>query len=73
VTYVGYVFAEPFPPSLVRLVPFCWLLGALLGGSSALRALTHPPDRPVALGNLAISVPNTLGAGLFAMGALLGD
>ena len=71
--YFSYLNAEPFPPDIVRLVPIAWLVGALLGGVLAARALRSNSNRVAAGLALALNIPNAVFAALFSMAALMGD
>lgn len=70
--YYLYVVAEPFPHDLARIVPIVWLVGAVLGGAVAARALTTG-SRMAAVLTLALTVPNATFAAIFSMAALMGD
>jgi hypothetical protein len=70
--YFLYLYAEPFPPDIVRLVPIVWLAGALVGGVLAARALRSNNNRVAAGLALVLDIPNSVFAALFSMGALMG-
>jgi hypothetical protein len=70
--YFMYLNAEPFPPAIVRLVPFAWLAGAVAGGVLAARALRTNNNRVAAGLALALNIPNLVFAALFSMAALMG-
>ncbi len=71
--YFMYLTAVPFPPDIVRLVPIVWLGGSLAGGALAARALRTNGNRLAAVLALALDVPNSVFAAVFAMAALMGD
>lgn len=78
--YVVYLRATPFPPDSARIVPFVWLLSALLGLALALWALRRGPLQrrsALALGvgiiGVLLALPNVVSAALYALGALMGD
>jgi len=77
--YVTYLHATPFPPESAKVVPFIWLLAALIGLILALRALRFGPWKrraalvlaPGVLGVL-LALPNIAYAALYMFGAMLG-
>jgi len=78
--YFAHLLATPSPRDGVRLVPFVWLLGALVGLVFALRTLAHWPwgrheAVSLALGaaGALLALPNLALAATFAVAALLGD
>ena len=71
--YFAYLTAEPFPPKIVRLVPFLWLVGSVYGGLLAASALRSDRNKVVAGLALLLSIPSGILAALFSMAALMGD
>lgn len=71
--YFVYLSAEPFPPDIVRLVPIAWLVGSVLGGVRAARALRSNSNRLAAGLAVALNVPSAVFAAVFSMAALMGD
>ena len=71
--YVLYLKTEPFPSDIVRIIPFAWLAGSIVGATLATRALRSGGNRPAAGLAFALSMPNTALAALYAMAALMGD
>lgn len=78
--YFAYLANTPFPPDVARLVPFGWLLGALVGLVFAFRTLAHWPwvryeAVSLALGatGALLALPNLALAVIFTFAALLGD
>lgn len=71
--YFLYLIAEPVPLDIVRLVPVVWLVGSLLGGALAARALRTNGNRLAAGLALALDIPSSLFAAVFSMAALMGD
>jgi len=72
-TYFLYLSVEPFPPDIVRLVPIAWLVGSVLGGVRAARALRNNSNRLAAGLALVLDVPSAVFAAVFSMAALMGD
>ena len=72
-TYCLYLKVEPFPADLVRLVPFAWLAGAVVGGFRAARALQRDRARWPAVLALVLDVPSAVFAAIFSMAVLMGD
>lgn len=64
---------SPFPPDIVRPVPMVWLVGAVVGGVLAARALTSNDNRVAAGLALALDIPSSVFAAVFSMAALMGD
>ena len=71
--YFQYLTAEPFPPDIVRIVPIAWLVGSLLGGALATRALRTGGNRLAAGLALALDIPSSVFAAVFSLAALMGD
>ena len=71
--YFLYLTAKPFPPDFVRLVPIAWLVGSLLGGVLAARALKPNGTRLAAGLALALAIPSSVFAAAFSLAALVGD
>ena len=71
--YFSYLTAVPFPPAIVRLVPFAWCAACVVGWVWSIRALRTGGGRLLSVVALALNVPNTMLAALFLLAALMGD
>jgi len=78
--YVTHLHATPVLSERARLVPYAWLLGALLGLVLALRTLRWGPwhrrgTLALALGVIGVllALPNLAQAALYTVGVMLGD
>lgn len=71
--YFVYLRSEPFPPDIVRVVPFAWLAGCAIGWILVVAAVRADRRRLLALGAAIVNVPNTLLAAIFSLAAAMGD
>jgi phage shock protein PspC (stress-responsive transcriptional regulator) len=71
--YFRYLETNPFPPDIVRLIPALWLIGTLLSGVLAARALRSDANRVPAGLALVLDVPSAVIALVFVFAALMGD
>lgn len=71
--YFDYLRSEPFPPDIVRAVPFVWLAGCAMGWILAVAALRSETRKLPAVAGIILNVPNTLFAAMFSLAAVMGD
>ena len=71
--YFRHLQTHPFPLDIVRLIPAIWLIGTLLGGLLAARALRSDANKIPAALALILDVPSAFLALIFAFAALMGD
>ncbi len=70
--YFSYLTAVPFPPGIVRLIPFAWFAACVVGWVWSIRALRTANGRPLSVVALALNVPNTIFAAIFLLAAMMG-
>ncbi len=70
--YYAYLQATPFPPDWARVVPFVWLLGAVVGLVLGLGALAAGPHRILGAISALLSLANIGLAAVYAFAALMG-
>jgi len=73
VAYFAYISNVDFPPGVVRIVPFAWLLCAIAGIIFGLRSLRDGGSRHVGIPVIVVAIANMLFAGIFSLAALMGD
>ena len=73
IAYVVYLRVQAFPPDIARVVPVAWLVGSVLAGMGAVRALRNQDDRFTAWLGLVLSIPSAALAVTFSIAALMGD
>jgi len=71
--YFTYISSVDFPPNLVRIVPFVWLIGAVIGLMLGFRSLRKRESRYVGIFIIILALINIVFASIFSLAALMGD
>ncbi|MCC2631873.1 MAG: hypothetical protein K0S20_572 [Patescibacteria group bacterium] len=71
--YFSYISAVSFPPDIVRIVPFVWLVLSFWGLIGAIQATRSKAHRYMVGLAVMILIPNIVLAALFCLGSLMGD
>lgn len=68
-----FLVLEPFSLGILRVIPLIWLVLALVGCTSGLRAVSFNNHRGLGVLSILIGLLNIPLAGIFLLGALMGD